>query len=239
MIKRIQFATRHPDLPPADFPEAWRRVLSAGAGAPADVRPVRIAVCICIPEVCPTPRHDGIGLQWFVDADHLERFEAWLDSAGRTGTSAGLWRAIDRHASPVVVADEVVMRGAEWLERRWQHGGVKLKHMAMARRAAALTQEEFSDLWTRRAGVLQRSGEADAIVIPDDVRGRAYVQNHPRRRASGDWAYDACNEVYFDDVDALRLRVDWFDENVRGAGEEGLVRESWFMAADEEVILSR
>jgi hypothetical protein len=239
VIKRLQFATRNPDLPPVAFPEAWRRALSAGAGAPAGVRPVRIAVCVTIPDVGSPPKHDGVGLEWFTDADHLERFEAWLETAGRMAVSHELQRAVDRHVSPVVVAEEVVIRGADWLEQRWLQGGVKLKHMAIARRAANLTQKEFSALWKHRAGVIRRPGEADAIVIPEEARGRAYVQNHPRPIATGDWAYDAFNEVYFDDLDGLRLRVDWFKENLRGVGEEDLVRESWFMAAREEVILVR
>lgn len=98
-----------------------------------------------------------------------------------------------------VVAEEAVVRGGEWLERRWRDGGEKYKHMAIAVRAAGLTREEFSRRWRSHAGT------AGGSVIPDRARGRAYVQNHVLR---GDC--DAINEVYFDDLADLRARAEWF-----------------------------
>jgi hypothetical protein len=38
-----------------------------------------------------------------------------------------------------VVASERVARGADWLDRRWQEGGPKLKQLAIATRADGLT----------------------------------------------------------------------------------------------------
>ena len=138
----------------------------------------------------------------------------------------------------MIVADEFVLRGADWLERRWRGGGTKLKHMAIAVRASGLTPAEFSQAWRSRAGQIRRPGAADVTVIPNDARGHAYVQNHPQPRTAGEWAYDAVNEVYFDDLESLRTRITWLRENLSGQAEADLVRQSWFIAA-QETVLSR
>jgi hypothetical protein len=175
-------------------------------------------------------------MEWFSDIDHLHRFGAWLEGAAGRSAAQEMEAVVDNAATSVVVADELVVRGGDWLERRWQQGGDKLKHMAVALRAAGLTHEEFSDRWKNRAGRIRQS-EGVELVIPDEARGRAYVQNHPR--AGRDWAYDAINEVYFEDLDALRLRVDWFDQNLGNDAEEDLVRQSQFMAVREAVFLGQ
>lgn len=202
MIKRITFVTGHGD---------------AAAGtldAPPDIRPSRVAVSTTLPDLTgPEPRHDGIVIEWFADADHLRRFEAWLG-------------APDRAAGPVLVTEESVMRGAEWLDQRWRDGGEKLKHMAVAVRAEGLAPAEFSERWRAHSG----------RNIPDRVRGLAYVQNHPCPRTTGEWAYDAVNEVYFDDITGLRARVDWFRENLTGPLRSDLFRASWFLAVREEIL---
>lgn len=237
MIKRIRFATRKKDGSAEAFSAAWPAWLAAAAHAPPEVRPSRVAVCITLPDLTgPDPKHDGIGLEWFADAEHLWRFQAWLDTAdGRLLQRQGDG-VIDRDASPVIVADESILRGGDWLEQRWHCGGGKLKHMAIALRASALTPAEFSQAWRSRAGQIRRPGAAEVTVIPDVARGHAYVQNHPRPRTTGEWAYDALNEVYFDDEDSLRTRIEWFRENLRGQAEEDLVRQSWFIAARETVL---
>lgn len=99
-----------------------------------------------------------------------------------------------------VVAEEAVIRGADWLERRWRDSGPAYKHMAIAVRADGLTREEFSRRWRSHAG------SAGGSVIPDEARGRAYVQNHVLRGEC-----DAVNEVYFDDLAGLRTRAEWFE----------------------------
>lgn len=55
-------------------------------------------------------------------------------------------------------------------------------------------------------------------------------------RARADWAYDAVNEVYFDDLDGLRARIAWFAEHFDGVGEDDLAGESWFVAVREEAL---
>lgn len=200
MIKRIRFAQRGRVLsfPPAD--------------APPGVRPIRVAVCTTLPGLTDDPKHDGLGIEWFTDIGHLRRLEAWLgDVRSREG---------------IVVAEEAVLRGAEWLERRWRVGGEKLKHMAIAVRADGLTRAEFSQRWRAHGGT------AGNTVIPDDARGRAYVQNHPL--PDGEWTYDAVNEVYLDDMASLRTRIDWFRENL--SGSDDLVGRSWFLAVREQVV---
>lgn len=233
MIKRITLVTRRDDVAPGRFPALWRDAAAGAADAPPGVRPARTAVCTTLPGLTgPEPRHDGIGIEWFADAAHLRRFETWL------GTGDGLPRRAgglaDPAASPVLVAEESVMRGAGWLDRRWRDGGGKPKHMAVAVRAAGLTPAEFSERWRAHSGRTGGKGTRDAI--PDRVRGLAYVQNHPCPRAAGDWAYDAVNEVYFDDEAGLRARIAWFRENLPGPVRGDLFRASWFLAVREEVL---
>ncbi|MFC5752233.1 EthD domain-containing protein [Actinomadura rugatobispora] len=238
MIKRIRCAARGKGVSAAEFAEAWPGVVAGAAHAPPDVRPSRVAVCTTVPGLeGAAPRHDGVGIEWFADAGHLRGYQAWLleSSGGRTLLRRAV-ELVEYRASPVVVAEESVMRGEDWLERRWRDGGARLKHMALALRAAGLTPAEFSERWRNHAGRVGRAGPAGAAAIPADARGQAYVQNHPSPRANGEWAYDAVNEVYFDDVEGLRKRIEWFRENVTAQANEDLVRRSWFIAVREEVV---
>ena len=239
MIKQLRFATRRKDVTAPDFLAAWPAAVAAAAGPPPGVRPSRIAVCLTLPGLSgPDRRHDGIGIEWFADAGHLQRFTEWLGTPGGRRLLEQADRVAERDASPVVVADESVVRGAEWLEQRWRGGGSKLKHMAVAVRASGLTPAQFSRAWRGRAGQIRRPGAAEVTVIPDDARGRAYVQNHPQPRTAGEWAYDAVNEVWFDDLESLHTRITWFRENLSGQAEADLVRQSWFIAVREEVVLT-
>jgi hypothetical protein len=209
---------------------AWRTAATAALSAPPDVRPVRAAACTALPDILPDPRFDAIGLEWFADAAHLARFASWLASPHGAAVSEALSGAAGAGTGPVIVAREHALRGADWLERRWRDGGARLKHMAIARRAAGLTAAEFSARWRSRAG------RVGAVPIPEQARGRAYVQNHPLAEAGAGWAYDAVNEVYFDDLDGLRARIAWFAEHFDGVGEDDLVGESWFVAVREEAL---
>lgn len=239
MIKRIRFATRHPNVGPEAFRETWPRAVAVSAGAPADVRPARVTVCTTLPELSgPAPRHDGIGFECFADAAHLERFEAWLRTPEGSSLSASAGQVVDERHSPLIVAEERVLRGADWLEQRWHDGGAKLKHLAIARRAAHLSAAEFSERWGDHAGQVGGAGGAAVARIPDDARGLAYCQDHPCPRPGGDWAYDALNEVWFDDLDGLRTRVEWFRENLGERPADDLFRRSWFLAAREDVVLA-
>ncbi|HXY90960.1 MAG TPA: hypothetical protein VEP49_00640 [Acidimicrobiia bacterium] len=225
MIKRISFAPG--DAGAGAGVDAWRAAVDGLADAPPDARPARVAVCTSLPDLTDgEPEHHAIGLEWFTDVAQLDRYDAWTGPGG----------AAARGARRVLVADEVVLRGADWLERRWRQGGAKVKHMAFASRAVGLTAAEFSERWKRHAGSVGRAG-ASALVVPDHARGQAYVQNHPLPRSSGDWAYDAVNEVYFDDVDGLRARIDWFRENVDPTADD-LFRASWFLAVREDVLFA-
>ncbi|GGV34496.1 hypothetical protein GCM10010182_68140 [Actinomadura cremea] len=238
MIKRMRFAARRPDVPGAGFPDAWRNAVAAALDAPPGARPLRVAVCTPIPELTGADApHDGVGIEWFADAGRLRRFEDWLGASGGGATPLGRLRGIvDVAASPVIVADESAPRGAGWLDRRWESGGARFKHMALAVRAGHLTPAEFSERWRGHAGRARPAGAAEATAIPDGVRGSAYVQNHPRPRTSGEWAYDAVNEVYFDDLAGLRARVGWFRDTGAGRGGDDLFGRSWFLAVREEVV---
>ena len=204
MIKRIVFG-------PDD------RVRESVA-APPHARPLRVVLCTSLPEVLPDPVTDRLGIQWFEDPDHLHRFERWQSDG----------------AGVALVADELVLRGGDWLDGRWRDGGERLKHMAIAKRAEGLTQAEFSARWKDRAGRLGRAGGA-VVTIPDRARGCAYVQNHPRPEAST-CPYDALNEVYFDDLESLQFRIEWFARHLQGDAEADLVGRSWFVAAREDVL---
>ena len=142
-----------------------------------------------------------------------------------------------RDSDGVIIATERAMRGDDWLERRWRHRGLVFKHVAVARRAKGLTPAQFSEAWSSGAGRVQRAGDQLPLVIPADVRGCAYVQNHPLPRADGEWIYDAVNEVSFDDVDGLRRRVAWFEANVGAGAEPGLIAENRLLATTEVIVL--
>jgi hypothetical protein len=229
LIKRIRLATGKSGLGAAGFAAAWREAVAAVASAPQPARPARITVSTALRDVAPGQKYDGVGIEWFTDAEHLLRFESWL--GGVRGELPGrlLEVAVDVDASPVVVADERVNRGAGYLEARWQGGGPKIKQLAIATRAAGLTLQQFLDLWRGRAGKI------GAKPIPEAYRGLAYVQNHPRVLPGADWAYDAVNEVYFDDTGSLLARIDYFAKELNDA-EDDLVGANWFLAVQEEPI---
>jgi hypothetical protein len=227
MIKRILLVSRAGEGD--DFAAAWRAAMGAARSAPPAARPTRVSAGTVLPEFTPDSPHDGIGLQWFTDLGHLQRFEAWLAAPQSTALEELFDQAVDPASSQVVVAQEHVLRGEEWLLARWRDGGEKLKQMAVARRADGLTPAAFSERWRNRAGSV---GE---VPIPQIARGQAYAQNHPLPKPVGDWPYDALNEVYFDHLDGLRTRIAWFEENFK-EGEEDLVRESWFLAVREEIL---
>ncbi|MCX4092572.1 EthD domain-containing protein [Nocardia sp. alder85J] len=233
MIKRIRFATRPGSLRTQDFPLLWRSAVGAAAEAPAEVRPLRIAVCTTAPNIGELrPRHDGVGIEWFRDAGQLAQYERWLTTAGGRAVAAGVTAV---GGDPVVCADEAVLRGADWLSGRWHQGGVKLKHMALAVRAPSLTAADFADRWRGHAGTAPGPTPVAATIIPDHVRGLAYVQNHP---LTEERPYDAVNEVWFDDPAGLRARVEWFRDNDIGAGDATFA-QSWFLAVREEIVYSR
>ncbi len=230
MIKRIRFATRARSA--RDFSSAWPAALAAVLSAPPEVRPLRVVSSSVLPDVTPDHLHDGIGIEWFGDAGHLARFESWLTSPRGKDIGRLLSGVLDLDSSPLLIAEEHVLRGSEWMDERWRRGGRALKHMAIARRAAGLTPTQFSELWKSRAG------KVGTVVIPDEARGRAYVQNHPLPPPDGSGAYDALNEVYFDadDLDGVRARIDFFAETMKAQREDDLVSESWFVVAREELL---
>jgi hypothetical protein len=177
-----------------------------------DPAAARAVACEVIPELSdPAPPHEWITVEWFASGTL---------PVARTVPVAPVERLS-------VVAEEAVLRGAAWLEQRWQDGGSVVKHMALATRAAGLTQAEFAARWRAHAGT------AGGAPIPDEARGLAYVQNHP---VPGEWPYDAVNEVYFRDLDGLRRRVEWFRWNVPAPADGSLFGQSWLLAVREVVI---
>ena len=230
MIKRIRLATAKRGLGREEFAGGWREAVAAAASAPERVRPARLTVSVSLPEIAAGQRHDGVALEWFGDREHLRRFESWLGTPPGRAVQQLRGEVIEFDASPVVVATERVAGGADWLERRWQEGGPKLKQLAIATRADGLTLAQFLERWRGRAG------PAGATPIPDAFRGLAYVQNHPLVEGGRDWAYDAINEVYFDDVDSLLAGSAYLERELAGGAESDLVRATWFVAVSEDPV---
>jgi hypothetical protein len=230
LIKRIRLATAKRGLGREEFAGGWREAVAAAASAPERVRPVRLTVSVSLPEIAADQRHDGVALEWFGDLEHLRRFESWLGTPPGRAVQRLRSEVIEFDASPVVVTTERVARGADWLERRWQEGGPKLKQLAIAIRADGLTLPQFLERWRGRADAV------GAAPIPDAFRGLADVQNHPLATGGRDWAYDAINEVYFDDADSLLARIAHFERELAGGAESDLVRASWFLAVSEDPI---
>ena len=230
MIKRIRLATAKRGLGREEFAGGWREAVAAAASAPERVRPVRLTVSVSLPEIAADQRHDGVALEWFGDREHLRRFESWLGTPPGRAVQRLRSEVIEFDASPVVVTSEQVTRGADWLERRWQEGGPKLKQLAIATRADGLTLPQFLERWRGRAGPV------GAAAIPVAYRGLAYVQNLPLVTDGREWAYDAINEVYFEDVDSLLARIAYFEREIAGGAGGDLIRANWFLAVSEDPI---
>ena len=93
-----------------------------------------------------------MALEWFSDREHLRRFEAWLGTPAGRAVQGLRSEVIERDDSPVVVTGERVVRGGDWLARRWREGGPKLKQLAIATRADGLTLPQFLERWRGRTG---------------------------------------------------------------------------------------
>jgi hypothetical protein len=162
---------------------------------------------------CTAP-HNALSQQWFEDLAALRRYEA---------------RVPPQPDSVIIIAEEHILRGSEWLARHWSNPTPKpkYKHMALARRAAGLSAAQFSERWRNRPGRIGASTE-----IPAEARGLAYVQNHPIHEG----LYDAINEVYFDDLDAMRSRIAFFAKHDVAKADADLVSETCFAIVEEYVV---
>ena len=197
----------------------------------------RVTRCVTLPDVDGgDAQHDAISLEWFADADHLERYHVWLE-AGTDGKSRSHRRALDPDASPLLVADERVMRGADWLEQRWRAATTRSTHGR--RRSEHAGSRRPSSRSSGRAAPA-RSGRPGATGDRDPRSSRAAWRTCRTTRARGRRASGPTtrlNEVYFDDLESLRRRIEWFREHLLDQ-EDDLVRENWFIVAREEVVLA-
>jgi hypothetical protein len=148
-------------------------------GRPGGPTRVALGTSLALPGL-PPPRFAAVDVEWFEG-------DAGDDLPG--------------DGSLTVPVDEVVVRGADALAARWAGGGERFKMMSFGRRNPALTRAAFAARWRAEAGRL--SGDR----IPDELRGLAYVQDHP---LGDDPPLDAINEVWFDRLDDLRRRAEWF-----------------------------
>jgi hypothetical protein len=211
VLKVIRFHAGGPAR--ADALRAGWAAVSAPDAGPAAGRPRRVALAVSLALAgFPPPRFAAVDCQWFADACGAEANEAWLRATG-PDLAAG-------PGSCRVVAEEVVLRGEDWLDARWAGGGERYKMMSCGRRDPAVSTAELSARWRRDAGRL------GAEEIPEVVRGRAYAQNHPLPLdGPADRPLDAVNEVWFDDLAGLRRRGAWFAARLQAAGP--LWAESW------------
>jgi len=222
MIKLIRFVSRRPELPATDFATAWP---SAALRVAARHRPRRAVACTTLHGVAGAHApHDGVAMEWFADLSAAQQARQHLAAEDDV---------VDPEATVVVIATEEVKRGADWLARRFEEPTVKFKHMALARRADGLSAQQFAERWRGHAGTVGGGRAAPAITIAPRARGHAYVQNHPVQIPAAQWRYDAINEVYFDDVEAMRARIAFFQDNDVARASADLVSEAAFMAVEE------
>jgi hypothetical protein len=191
-VKVVRFLD---DVPGAGLVAAWERAMAC---CPDLGRPSRVVVGEPVElDGLEAAGFAGVDVQWFPGEDGALVNEAWL-------VHVGLGSAAAR-----VVAEEVVVRGADYLRARWAGGGERFKMMSFGRRNPRWTQAEFSERWRTEAGRVGGS------TIPDELRGLAYVQNHPL--PGREWPYDAVNEVWFERLDHLRRRGEFLAERLAAA----------------------
>jgi len=233
-VKVVRCLAGEPSLA-EDLRRRWSAVLASAEGArQAPGRPVRVALAVplALPEL-PPPRYAAVDLQWFAHVGEGLASEAWIGAVDR---DLCLGSPVFGPGSCRVVAEEVVGRGQAHLDARWEAGGERFKMMSFGRRHPSLSPEEFSARWRAEAGRL--GGEQ----IPDDVRGSAYVQNHPVRLDGHAWPLDAINEVYLERLDDLRRRAAWMaarqDAALRSHRAPPLMSptETWSMGLREELM---
>lgn len=220
LIKRIQFLSRRAGLLASEFESRLLNAFEIVYASPVGTPPLRAVACIVAQVAAAEAPHDAIVMEWF---------------AGPV-PSMPLMAAEFIHpiATAHLLAEEAVLRGADWLERRWTTREVKWKHMALACRASGLSAAEFSDRWRNRPGRIGGASGAPAIEIPAAAKGCAYVQNHPAGSAPH---YDAINEVYFDDLQSLQARLDFFETHDPARADADLVSEAKFLVVREHVII--
>ncbi|MDZ7675385.1 MAG: EthD domain-containing protein [Acidimicrobiales bacterium] len=199
--KRIRLARARAGADPQRFQHDWRRAVEELMDR---AQPDAAAVGFALDDA--DERYAGVSMAWFADEAHLHAAPD-DESLPTAGEVIGL------------TVDEEIVRGAEWLGARSTSDEWYL-HMALTPRAPGLTRAEFARRWRDHA-------RGSANPLPDEIRGLAYVQNHPRGEAP---PYDAVNEAHFDDLDGLRHRVDWFREHGIGAEPDELFGVAAFLA---------
>jgi hypothetical protein len=191
----------------ASLRSQWERAL-ASDGIDHPGRPRRVAIGAPLTEAgFPPSPYAAVDVQWFTDKDAVRRNDAWL-------VSAGLGTDTLPDGTGVFVAEELVLRGEDYLAQRWKAGGEGYKMMSTSRRNPRLTIEEFSAGWRSQAGKL---GDE---TIPPEAQGLAYAQNHPVPLDERTWIVDAVNDVYFELLEHLAYRRDYF------AAREEAVKQS-------------
>jgi hypothetical protein len=188
----------------------WELALASGppTGAPSRVT---VATPLRLPGLAPAP-FAAIDVQWFEVVDDAIGNDAWLAAAD---PGLGVGSAALGARSCRVIAEEVVVRGPDYLQERWRDGGRRYKMTSFGKRNPELSLAQFSARWRSHAGQL------GSEEIPVDVRGLAYVQNHAIPGDGREWPFDAVNEVYFDRLDDLERRRAYFAARQDAAARSG------------------
>jgi len=211
----------------------WEMALASGSSAGAPSR-VAVATPLHLPGLAPAP-FAAIDVQWFDALDEAIGNDGWLaavDPELCVGSQALGIRSCR------VIAEEIVVRGPDYLEARWRKGGERYKMTSFGKRNPELTLAQFSARWRSQAG---RLGDEE---IPADVRGLAYVQNHAILTGGREWPFDAVNEVYFERLGDLQRRRAYFaarqDAAARSAAESFVSpTERWSMFVRESPVRPR
>lgn len=177
----------HGDKSAAVLESRWTLVLQNTTGGP-------FRVTLAEPLDDARSPFGALEVQCFEDRDAALESEAWLAEA-----DPGLCLPADR-----IVVAEIVVRGQVWLAQRRREGAERLKMVSFAKRNPELSLGDFSSRWREHAG------RVASEEIPPEVRGAAYVQNHPVAVDGWEWPFDAINEVYFERLADLRRRQTWF-----------------------------
>ena len=230
LIKRIRLATAKRGLGREEFAGGWREAVAAAASAPERVRPVRLTVSVSLPEIAADQRHDGVALEWFGDREHLRRFESWLGTPPGRAVQRLRSEVIEFDASPVVVTERAGRPGGR-LARAALAGGRAEAQAAGDRHPGRRADPPPVPRAVARPGRPGRRG-ADSRRLP-----RAGLRAEPPAGHGGrDWAYDAIDEVYFDDADSLLARIAYLERALAGGADSDLVRASWFLAVSEDPV---
>src|SRR5437868_3634354 len=109
-IKLFLFMKRRADVAADVFSKQWLEHAAASCGWPDG--PARLTVCEGFADAAGGPPvYEGVTVGWFDGVESARRFaDAWIAGSGPYA---------DAEATDVVIADELILRGEDYLDERW------------------------------------------------------------------------------------------------------------------------